>query len=117
MCQFATMESTYNTYDVGIMRADRSSFQLQMQPATLSTYHSLKSSNNNVQYFYSLTQYKFLTENAALRQLRASAQENRAKGGRSQKFNLSSFSVYREKLTSFQTSWSLFSKIRLSKSL
>ena len=40
--------------------------------------------------------------------LRASAQENRAKGGHSRKSNLSIFLVYREVLTSLQTSWVCF---------
>ena len=44
--------------------------------------------------------------------IRASAQENLAKGGHSRKPNLPSFSVYREVLTSSQTSWGLFSKMR-----
>ena len=40
--------------------------------------------------------------------VRASAQENRAKGGHSQKSNLSSFLVYREVLKSLQTSSVIF---------
>ena len=44
--------------------------------------------------------------------LRASAQENRAKGGHSRKPNLPSFSVYKKVLTSLQTSRGLFSEIR-----
>ena len=43
--------------------------------------------------------------------LRARAQENGAKGGHSRKPNLRSFSVYREVLTSLQTSWGFFSEI------
>lgn len=47
--------------------------------------------------------------------LRENAQENRAKRkihGHNRKPNLPSFSVYREVLTSLQTSWGLFSEIR-----
>ena len=44
--------------------------------------------------------------------LRASAQENRAKGGHSRKPNLPSFSVYKEVLMSLQTSWGLFSEMQ-----
>ena len=47
-----------------------------------------------------------------LKDLRANAQENRAKGGHSRKPNLSSFSVYREVLTNLQIFWGLFSEIR-----
>ena len=49
--------------------------------------------------------------------LRENAQENRAKRkihGHSRKPNLPSFSVYREVLTSLQTSWGLFSEIQPS---
>ena len=45
-----------------------------------------------------------------IRVLRASAQENRAKGSYSRKPNLPSFSVYKEVLTSLQTSWGYFPK-------
>ena len=45
-----------------------------------------------------------------IRVLRASAQENRAKGSYSRKPNLPSFSVYKEVLTSLQTSWVYFPK-------
>ena len=42
--------------------------------------------------------------------LRVRAQENRAKGSHSRKPNLPSFSVYKEVLTSLQTSWGYFPK-------
>ena len=48
--------------------------------------------------------------NLTMYMLRASAQENRAKGGHSRKPNLPSFSVYKEVLTSLQTSWGYFMK-------
>ena len=48
---------------------NRSSFSLQ--PSTLSSYHGLKSTSNTIQYFYSLTQHKTLTENAVVHQLNA----------------------------------------------
>ena len=50
------------------------------------------------------------------RNVRENAQENRAKRkirGHRRKPNLPSFSVYREVLMSLQTSWGLFSEIRL----
>ena len=46
---------------------NRSSFYLQ--PSTLLTYHGLKSTDNNIQYCYSLTQHMLLTENAVVYQL------------------------------------------------
>ena len=46
---------------------NRSSFY--MQPSTLLTYHGLKSTDNNIQYFYSLTQHMLLTKNAVVYQL------------------------------------------------
>ena len=36
--------------------SDRHLSSFYLQPSTLSTYHGLKSTNNTVQYFYSLTQ-------------------------------------------------------------
>ena len=41
-----------------------------VQPSTLSTYHGLKSTNNTIKYFYSLTQHKRLTESAVVHQLK-----------------------------------------------
>ena len=48
---------------------NRSSFSLQ--PSTLSSYHGLKSTSNTIQYFYSHTQHKTLTENAVVHKLKA----------------------------------------------
>ena len=42
-----------------------------LQPSTLSTYYGFKSTNNIMQYCYSLTQHKLLTENAVVLQLKA----------------------------------------------
>ena len=53
----------------GSSEQDRSS--LYLHPSTSSSYHGLKSASNTIQYFYSLTQHKTLTENAVVHQLNA----------------------------------------------
>ena len=58
------------------------------------------------------SQNSFLAAIVLYNYLRASAQENRAKGGHSRKPNLPSFLVYREVLTTLQTSWGSFSEMR-----
>ena len=63
---------TYSAYDAGFIEAELQSIFLRvLQPSTLSTYYGFKSTNNIMQYFYSLTQHKLLTENAVVLQLKA----------------------------------------------
>ena len=59
----------------GSSEQNRSSFYLQL--STLSSYRGLKSTSNTIQYFYSLTQHRILTENAAVHQLKAINTTNR----------------------------------------
>ena len=63
---------TYNAYDGGFIEAElQSMFPHVLQPSTLSTYYGFKSTNNTLQYFYSLARHKILTENVGVRQLKA----------------------------------------------
>ena len=67
MFQLPIVDSWYNMMR-GSSERNRSSFYTQL--SALSTSHGLKSTNNTIQYFYSLTQDKYLTENAFVDQLK-----------------------------------------------
>ena len=69
MFQLTMVDSWYKLCMRGSSERNRGSFP-DVQPSTLSTYHGFKSTNNAMQYFYSLTQHKLLTENAAVHQLK-----------------------------------------------
>ena len=59
----------------GSSEQNGSSFYLQ--PSTLSSYHGLKSTSKTIQYFYSRSKHKTLTENAVVHQLKAINTTNR----------------------------------------
>ena len=72
--QLAIMDScvrTMHTMRDSSKQKLQSIFLRVLQPSTLSTYYGFKSTNNIMQYFYSLTQHKLLTENAVVLQLKA----------------------------------------------
>ena len=70
MFQLAITDSWYNAYDMGFIGAELQSIFLHvLQPSSLSTYHGAKSTNNTMQYLYSLTQHNFMTGNAVAHQL------------------------------------------------
>ena len=71
MFQLAIIDSWYNAYDAEFIGAELQSVFLHvLQPSSLSTYHGAKSTNNTMQYLYSLTQHNFMTENAVVHQLK-----------------------------------------------